>query len=314
MSKDDHNPQHSPSGRPSHVQRFLFDDLDIRGAVVRLDDVWTALQERRNYPEPVARLLGEMCAVSVVIAGNLKQPGRLTFQIRGQGPVGMLVVDCAESLNLRAMARVEAALLEHITATENPGLHELIGDGNLQLTLDAPSMREPYSSLVPMVGKRIAEVFEHYLVQSEQQPAALWLACDRNSAAALFLQKLPGADIRDADGWSRVTTLAATVRDAELLSLSSEELLNRLFAEETVRVFDPRLVTHHWPADRAKVVGMLKSLGEAEVRRILTEHGEVLVQDELSNHDYHFEAEEIAEIFAPESDPLPRVPGPPTLH
>lgn len=314
MSDDTHKPRNAAGVRPSYVQRFLFDELDIRGAVVRLDDVWAALQERRNYPAPVARLLGEMCAVSVVIAGNLKQPGRLTFQLRGEGPLKMLVVDCAESLNLRAMARIDEADASQIATAENPGLEVLVGNGSLQLTLDAPSMREPYSSLVPMEGSRIAEVFEHYLVQSEQQPAALWLACDPHSAVALFLQKLPGADLHDADGWARVTTLAATVRDAELLSLSSEELLSRLFAEETVRVFDPRLVTHHWPADRAKVVGMLKSLGEAEVRRILTEHGEVLVQDEMSNHDYHFEAEEIAEIFAPEKAPHPVVPSPPTLH
>lgn len=310
MSKD----AHAPGAHPSYVQRFLFDDLDIRGAVVRLDDVWTALQERRSYPEPVARLLGEMCAVSVVIAGNLKQPGRLTSQLRGQGPLKMVVVDCAESLNLRAMARIDTAIAEQIAALDNPGLSTLIGDGSLQLTLDAPSMHEPYSSLVPIVGTRIADVFEHYLMQSEQQPAALWLACDQNTASALFLQKLPGADLHDPDGWSRVTTLAGTVRDAELLSLSSEALLTRLFSEETVRVFDPRLVTHHWPADRAKVVEMLKGLGEAEVRRILTEHGEVLVQDEMSNHDYHFEAEEVAEIFAPGQDPHPVVPIPPTLH
>lgn len=310
MSKD----ARAPGMPPSYVQRFLFDDLDIRGAVVRLDDVWTALQERRSYPEPVARLLGEMCAVSVVIAGNLKQPGRLTFQLRGQGPLKMVVVDCAESLNLRAMARIDTAIAEQIAALDNPGLSALIGDGSLQLTLDAPSMHEPYSSLVPIVGTRIADVFEHYLMQSEQQPAALWLACDQNTASALFLQKLPGADLHDPDGWSRVTTLAGTVRDAELLSLSSEALLTRLFSEETVRVFDPRLVTHHWPADRAKVVEMLKGLGEAEVRRILTEHGEVLVQDEMSNHDYHFEAEEVAEIFAPGQDPHPVVPIPPTLH
>lgn len=314
MSDDTYKPRNSLAARPSQVQRFLFDELDIRGAVVRLDDVWTALLERRNYPEPVAKLLGEMCAVAVVIAGNLKQPGRLTFQLSGEGPLKMLVVDCAESLNLRAMARFDEAGLAEIVATDNPGMNELIGEGRLQLTLDAPSMHEPYSSLVPMVGERIADVFEHYLVQSEQQPAALWLACDQNAAVALFLQKLPGADLHDVDGWSRVTTLAATVREAELLSLSSEELLSRLFAEETVRVFDPRLVTHHWPADRAKVISMLKSLGEAEVRRILTEHGVVLVQDEMSNHDYHFEAEEIAEIFSPVKDPHPAVATPPTLH
>ena len=93
----------------SYVQRFLLEDLDIRGAVVRLTDVWQAMQATRNYPPAVARLLGEMSAVSAVIAGNLKQPGRLTFQISGHGPVSLLVIDCAETLNLRGYAKADSA-------------------------------------------------------------------------------------------------------------------------------------------------------------------------------------------------------------
>ena len=113
----------SPS---SYVQRFLLEDLDIRGAVVRLTDVWQAMQHGRAYPEAVARLLGEMSAVSAVIAGNLKQPGRLTFQVSGHGPVSLLVIDCSEALNLRGYAKAEGVLAGDTLA-------DLVGDGRLQL-------------------------------------------------------------------------------------------------------------------------------------------------------------------------------------
>ena len=75
----------------SYVQRFQLDELDIRGAIVQLDEVWQALLENRDYPAVVRDLLGEMCAVACVIGRNLKQPGRLTFQISGHGPVSLLV-------------------------------------------------------------------------------------------------------------------------------------------------------------------------------------------------------------------------------
>lgn len=290
----------------SYIQRFLLEALDIRGAVVRLGDVWQALQAGRAYPPAVATLLGEMGAVTTVIAGNLKQPGRLTFQIQGHGPVGLLVVDCTEMLNLRAMARVDGDVPEHA------GLTGLVGGGRLQLTLDLPAMREPWRSLVPLEGASIAKVFEHYLTRSEQQPAGLWLACTPEASAALFLQCLPGAAEKDADGWSRVRQLAHTVRDDELLALPPAELLGRLFAEEAVRLFDARPVTHHWPPDRDKVVGMLKGLGAAEVRRLLAEHGEVVIRDDLSNHDYRFDAAEIDALFASDGDAAPAKP--PTLH
>lgn len=280
----------------SYVQRFLLEELDIRGAVVHLTDVWQAMQADRNYAPAVARLLGEMSAVSSVIAGNLKQPARLTFQITGHGPVSLLVVNCSESLNLRGYAKAEGA-------PQGGTLADLVGDGRLQLSLDIEGLDQPYQSLVPLEGASIAECFEHYLVQSEQQPAGLWLASDAHAAAALFVQKLPGADLKDIDGWSRVQQLAQTVRADELLGLPAEALLGRLFAEESVRVFEPRAVTHDWPADPEKIANMLRALGEDEVRTLLAEHGEVVVHDDLSNHTYHFDTADVNALFRP-----------PTLH
>ncbi|ENO86920.1 Hsp33 family molecular chaperone HslO [Thauera linaloolentis] len=274
----------------SYVQRFLLEDLDIRGAVVRLTDVWQALQAGRDYPPAVARLLGQMSAVSAVIAGNLKQPGRLTFQVSGHGPVSLLVVDCAETLNLRGYAKSEGA-------PAGGTLAELVGDGRLQLSLDIPGLDQPYQSLVPLEGESIAAVFEHYLAQSEQQPAGLWLACGADAAVALFVQKLPGADLKDLDGWSRVQQLAATVRDDELLGLDAAEILRRLFAEENVRLFEARAVTHDWPADPEKVAAMLLGLGEEALRELLAEHGEIVVHDDLSNHSYRFDAADVDALF-----------------
>ena len=280
----------------SYVQRFLLEDLDIRGAVVRLTDVWEAMQDERGYAPAVAHLLGEMSAVSTVIAGNLKQPGRLTFQITGHGPVSLLVIDCAETLNLRGYAKAEG--------TPAAGtLAELVGDGRLQLSLDIEGLDQPYQSLVPLEGDSIAEVFEHYLAQSEQQPARLWLAGSAQAAVALFVQKLPGADAKDLDGWSRVHQLANTVREDELLGLDAEALLRRLFAEENVRLFEARRVTHDWPADPEKIAEMLRALGEDEVRAVLEEHGEVVVHDDLSNHTYRFDRGDVDALFRP-----------PTLH
>src|SRR5690606_12298800 len=270
----------------------LLEKLDIRGAVVRLGDVWQAMQRGRVYPPAVARLLGEMSAVSVVIAGNLKQDARLTFQILGHGPVSLLVVDCNEALNLRGYAKAEGE-------PAGDSLPDLVGDGRLQLSLDIAGMDQPYQSLVPLEGERIAQTFEHYLAQSEQQPAALWLASAPQASAALFLQKLPGAELKDLDGWSRVTQLARTVREDELLGLDSATLLRRLFAEEDVRLFAPRGVTHDWPADPEKVAAMLRSLGEQEVRSVLAEHGEVVVHDDLSNHTYRFDAADVDALFNP---------------
>lgn len=281
------------------VQRFLFDDLDIRGAAIRLTDTWRRIQGSRSYPPRVSELLGEMCAISAIISANLKQAGRLTFQLSGHGDVSMLVIDCTQDLNIRGYARSEASV------PVSAPLGDLLGDGRLMMTLDIEGTRQPYQSYVPVEGDSVAKVFEHYLELSEQQPAALFLAADENSAAGLFLQKLPGADIKDEDGWARVMQLAATVKREELLALEPEQLLNRLFHEETVRVFTPRPVRHDFPPDPEKIRDVLRSLGRAEILRIIEEHGELVVRDDLSNHDYRFSTEEALALFDTDG---------PTLH
>lgn len=292
---------------PDTVTRFLFEGLDIRGALVHLGPSWQSLQRGRGYGPVEARLLGEMAAVTALIAAQLKQPGRLTFQLRGGGPISLLVMDCDEQLRLRGMARAVA----NLAPAPVPQLLGADQGGQLMLNLDFPVARQPYQSFVPLEGDSIASIFEHYLEQSEQQAARLFLAASDQAACCLFLQKLPGADALDPDGWDRISHLAATVKEAELLELDAATLLGRLFHEEIlqgeqsgkgVRLYDPRPVTHHCPEDREKVEGMLLSLGREEAEAVLAEHGEILVKDDICNREYRFSKEDVARLFA--SKPL----------
>jgi molecular chaperone Hsp33 len=280
------------------VQRFLLEDLDIRGAVVRLTSSWRAMQAGRGYPDAIRRLLGEMSAVALLVGANLKQAGRLSFQLQGHGPVSLLLIDCTRDLAFRGVAR-------YADLPASASLQALFGDGRLALTLHNELAVQPYQSLVPLHGESIAAVFEHYLAQSEQQPARLWLFADESSATGLFLQKLPGADARDADGWSRAELLAGTVRATELQRLTIAELLLRLFPQDAVRLFDPRPVRYECPRDWDKVRNMLRSLGRSEVDGILAEHGEIVVHDDVCNHEYRFGEDDVAALFDT---------PPPTIH
>lgn len=264
---------------PDTVTRFLFEGLDIRGALVHLGPSWQSLQRGRGYGPVEARLLGEMAAVTVLIAAQTQ----LFVAVHDQQGNG-------------------AAAAQLLGADQG---------GQLMLNLDFPVARQPYQSFVPLEGDSIASIFEHYLEQSEQQAARLFLAASDQAACCLFLQKLPGADALDPDGWDRISHLAATVKEAELLELDAATLLGRLFHEEIlqgeqsgkgVRLYDPRPVTHHCPEDREKVEGMLLSLGREEAEAVLAEHGEILVKDDICNREYRFSKEDVAQLFA--SKPL----------
>ncbi len=166
-----------------------------------------------------------------------------------------------------------------------------------------PDARQPYQSFVPLVGDSIAAIFEHYLEQSEQLSSRLFVTAAPDAAACLFLQKMPQANARDADGWDRIAQLAATVRNGELLELDTEALLERLFHEDMathgIRVYDPAPVAYHCPENWSKVRDMVRQLGREDAETLLREHGEILIRDDICNRDYRFSPADVAELFEP---------------
>lgn len=274
----------------NYVQRFLLENLDIRGAIVHLDSVWQEILAGRNYPDPVTHLLGEMSAVTLLLSENLKQTGRLTIQLTGNGPVSMLVLDCTENLQLRGMAKCAQQI-------ETDSVPELLGHGQLILTLDMLSMRETYQSIVPLNGGTIAEIFEHYFNQSEQLQTRMFLITTGSAIFGLLLQKLPDADLLDPDGWTRAEALAATIHEHPLFELPVEEILVRLFYQETIRIFDARHVQYGCQANPAKIYAMLRSLGREEVDAILQEFGEIVIHDDICNREYRLDALAVDAVF-----------------
>ncbi len=282
--------------------RFHFPELSIRGAWVHLDDTYRALIAGRNYPAAVSRMLGEMASVTALMAGQLKHPGRLTFQMRDPGPIKLLVMDCTDQLGLRGTAQWDTTFAAQL---QNPDFQCLNTHGDaedtasrLMMTLDAQQFSTPWQSFVPLVGQSLSEAFGHYLTQSEQQPTLLTLAADDTRAAALFLQAMPGANEADADGWNRMTHLFGTLTEQELLQLDPAPLLTRLFPEELISLAPGQALRHAGERNWDKVRNMVRGLGKDEVDAILREHGAVVIHDELSNQEYRFTPDEALALFA----------------
>jgi molecular chaperone Hsp33 len=246
--------------------------------------------EGRGYPARIAGLLGHTVALSVLFGANQKGRRRVTLQVQGSGPVQMLVADCTSELKIRGLARYQG--------DPPPGSERaLFGDGRLVLTLDDGESGQLYQSVVPLEGETLAEIFEHYLAQSEQFPAFLGLQADGDALCGLLFEKLPGADARDSDGWNRVTQLAATLRLGETVDAQPYDILVKLFPEELLRVFRLYPVEYHCPYDEENVKRMLRGLGREELESILSEQGEVRIRNEMCNHEYRFDRNAVEAMF-----------------
>ncbi len=273
------------------LQRFLFEQAAIRGEIVQLAATWQAVTGRHAYPAPLRRILGELMAAAALLAATLKFDGTLILQMHGSGPVKLVVVECGASHAMRATAKWDGEV-------PDAGLRVMLGKGRFAISLVPESGQQGYQGIVDLDADSIAAAFEHYMATSEQIETRLWLACDDSRASGLLIQKLPEQKTADSDAWPRIGLLAGTVQPQELLGLPPRALLQRLFHEEDIRVFEPKPVFFRCSCSAERVAGMLRMLGRDEVRSVIAERGEVEVHCEFCNRRYVFDAVDSEEIFA----------------
>ena len=295
------------------LHRFMFEQYPIRGHLVHLDAAWRALIEHRDYPAPVRDTLGEAVAASLLLAATIKFEGVLSLQLRGDGLVHLLLAQCTSGLGVRGLARYRepagAAAPADESGTDAAGtarIADLIGAGNLTVTLETDDGSQRYQGIVPIADGRLAESLQVYFENSEQLPTRLWLYADAQGASGMLLQRLPiaeasGARIVDLaavdDAWRRVQLIGETLTPEELRTLADAEILHRLFNEDDVRLYEPAPVYFRCRCSRERVGGMLQSLGEAETRAVLAERGEVEVRCDFCNRAYQFDAVDVAQLF-----------------
>ena len=282
------------------LHRFIFEHYPIRGHLVHLDASWRALIEHREYPAVIREVLGEAVVASLLLAATIKFEGVLSLQLQGTGAVQLLLAQCTSGLGVRGLARYREDLEAGATTG---GLHELIGAGNLTVTLESDDGSR-YQGIVPITGARLADSLQIYFENSEQLPTRLWLYADEHGAAGMLLQRLPGAPgtaVADPaaidDAWRRVQLIGATLTPEELRSLADAEIVHRLFNEDDVRIFEPAPVYFRCRCSRDRVSGMLQGLGESETRSILAERGEVEVRCDFCNRAYVFDAVDVSQLF-----------------
>ena len=289
-----------PQLESDSLSNFLFENADVRGEIVHLDASWKQVLDRHEYPPVLRSLLGEMMAAAVLLIGTLKFTGKLTLQLKGDGPVMLGLVECTSERLLRGLIHWQGDVDQCV------GLTSLLGKGVLAITIEQEPQgkkekTERYQGIVEVTGDSLAESLEHYLKNSEQLDTRLWLTADVKSASGMLLQRMPAKqteNVVDEDAWPRIVYLADTVKEDELLSLPASEIIHRLFYEEDVRLFSAVPVAFRCACSRERVENTLRMLGEEEVQSVLMEEGLVSVSCEFCRQHYEFDAVDVVALFA----------------
>jgi molecular chaperone Hsp33 len=296
------------------VLPFEIKPLGIRGRVIRLGPVIDDILSRHDYPAPVAKLLAQSVALAALLGSTLKFHGKFIMQTKTDGPVSMLVADFASPNGIRGVARFDAARLAALGPDASE--EELLGDGYLAMTVDQGEDMERYQGIVPLNGSTLTDAAHTYFMQSEQIPTRLSLAAgpmrlrgDKGEhwrAGAILVQHLPREggtpthfpsgdapegveETEEDDDWVKAKILLDTAEDHELLdpTLSSEDLLYRLYHEDGVTVYGKHALQRHCTCSLETVEGMIKNFAP-EDRAAMVKDGVIEVTCEFCSTPYRF--------------------------
>jgi molecular chaperone Hsp33 len=287
---------------------------------VSISTAWQSVLERRDDPPVIRQILGDFVAAATLLSASLKFDGTLIIQAQSKGPISLLVVECSSNLTVRATVKLSVEPFEIDPNAMLADLLDAANTGRLVITLD-PSDRQPgqapYQGIVALQQdhegiaipvKNAAEAIMLYMRHSEQLETRIWLASNEHVVGGLLLQRLPnsGGHVHldpqaAAEGWSRIQALGETITNDELLQLSPETTLRRLFLNESseagVRAFPTRPVQFACRCSRQKVADVLRMLGEEEVNGILAEQGAVETGCEFCGKSYRFDAVDCIQVF-----------------
>jgi len=276
------------------LNRYLFNDMHVRGELVQLSKSYQSIIKNHNYPLGVRLLLGELLAATCLLSATLKFNGEITVQLQGDGPVGYISVNGDNNQTMRGIAKLKPEQAN----TEASSLHELIGKGTMVITI-RPEVGEAYQGVVALEQPTLAECLAHYFEVSEQIPTKIWLFSndEKQQVAGSLVQLLPDGDgsienlSNQKSDFEHITQLTNTIKADEIFSLEAQALLYRLYHQEKVSLFDPQAVNYQCGCSRNKCLTAISQIEPKEIESILAEQSKISMTCDycLTTYDFFYD-------------------------
>ncbi|WP_299728338.1 Hsp33 family molecular chaperone HslO [uncultured Tateyamaria sp.] len=299
------------------VLPFQLDAADIRGRVARLDGVLGGILKQHNYPPQVEALVAEMALLTALIGQTIKLRWKLQLQVQSKGAVRMISTDYYGPEKEGDPARIRAYASYDADRLTDAAPFDQVGEGYFAIMIDQGKGMTPYQGITPLEGGSLAACAEAYFAQSEQLPTRFQLSFGKSSepgvaehwrAGGVMLQHMPKAsplmakgegtgellaatDLLDGDAsenWNRVNILLDTVEEMELIGpqVPPNDLLLRLFHEETPRVFDTQPVRFGCTCSEDRVRQSLSIYSARDIEKMTTDDGRVTADCQFCGAHY----------------------------
>ncbi len=280
-------------------------DGGIRAVGIVSTRLTNEVRQRHNLSYVATAALGRAMSSGLLLASSMKREGsRVNLRIKGNGPLGGLLVDAGLDGTVRGYVQNPSVELPP-NAKGKLDVGKAVGrEGFLYVVRDV-GYSYPYSSTVQLVSGEVGDDVTHYLVTSEQTPSALLVgvfvgAEGVTAAGGMLLQVMPKA-ARDealvALLESRVGELAGftpLLQEGKSLPEIFEQLLGDL---NLVILPEIQMVRFDCRCSFNRVLGALKMLGEAELQDMMEKDNGAEATCEFCGQVYQASRDHLAQLI-----------------
>ncbi|WNR44792.1 Hsp33 family molecular chaperone HslO [Paenibacillus roseipurpureus] len=276
-------------------------DGRVRAFAVQTTRLTEEMSTRHQTTPTATAALGRTAAAGLLLGAMLKGEEHLIVQVKGDGPIGQIVVDANAKGEVRGY--VDNPLVDP-PLKENGKLDvsAAVGtEGFLYITKDL-GLKEPYKGSVPLVSGELAEDFTYYFAKSEQTPSAVALGVLVNTdhtiiaSGGFVIQLLPGLTDREIDEIEGMLSQIPSFTNMLGSGLSLEQILQTILPSfQTLHEMD---VKFQCKCSREKVESTLISLGKHELQEIIEDEGFAEVVCHFCNEAYRYDEEDLQRMIS----------------
>ncbi len=278
------------------------------GGIRAVGAITTSLTEEARVRHRLSAVstdaLGRAMTAGLLLTSGMKTKfARVNLRIKGDGPMGGLMVDAGVNGTVRGYVnhpQVEVPL----TADGKLDVGGAIGTQGFVYVFRDLGYGRPYSSTVELISGEVGDDVANYLYSSEQTPSALVLGVQLNTqtvqvAGGLLIQILPKA----AHDESLVELLESRVSGLQgftpLLQSgkSLPDILEELLGDLELKIFPDELaLKFECPCSEQRMLGALKLLGADELEDMIATDKGAEATCEFCGEVYRVSEDQLSEL------------------
>ena len=278
-------------------------DEKVRAFAIRSTEMAATARETHKTLPVVTAALGRLLSAGAMMGSMMKgENDKLTLQMKGDGPIGMMTVTADSHGNIKGFPANPAVDIPRKYAGKLD-VGAAVGKGILTVIMDL-GLREPYNGQVEIQTGEIGDDLAYYFTVSEQTPSAVGLGVmvDTDSSVkhsgGFIIQLMPDADEETVAAIESKVSGAPSVTSMMEDGMSPEDILEYYLGDLDLKINETEPVRFYCDCSKEKVARALATISRKDLEEIINDGEEIEVKCHFCNSAYKFGIDELNEIMA----------------